>query len=69
MDPIAYTLREFQAAHKIGHTEFYDLVNRGLAPRITDVDGKKLIFGEHAADWRRKMAELSEKSAEATAAS
>jgi hypothetical protein len=67
-DPISYTLKGFQAAHNIGHTKYYQLKSRGLAPRETVIDGKHLIFGEDAAAWRRKMRDLSEKSVEAAAA-
>jgi predicted DNA-binding transcriptional regulator AlpA len=59
MDPIAYTITEFQRAHKIGHSKFYELKKEGLAPRVVEIGGKRVIFGEDAAAWRRRMAELS----------
>jgi hypothetical protein len=59
MDPLVYTIAEFNRTHRIGHSKFYTLKKEGLAPRVVDLNGKKVIYGEDAAAWRRKMAELS----------
>ena len=59
MDPLVYTIAEFQRAHRLGHSKFYTLRKEGLAPRVVEIGGKKVIYGEDAAAWRRKMAELS----------
>ena len=60
MEKLVYTLKEFQEAHRIGHSKFYELRKKGLAPRIVDLDGKKLIYGTEAARWREMMQERSE---------
>jgi hypothetical protein len=53
----AFTISEFCSAHRISRSKFYLLKNKGLGPRITDVDGKQIITIEDAAAWRRERAE------------
>jgi hypothetical protein len=53
----AATISEFCVEHRISRSKFYILKNKGLAPRITDVDGKQIITDEDAAAWRRERAE------------
>jgi hypothetical protein len=49
----AFTINEFCDAHRISRSKFYLLRKQGLAPEITDIAGKQLIFVEHAAKWRK----------------
>ena len=53
----AFKIAEFCAAHRISRSKFYILKAKGLAPRITDVDGAQIITIEDAATWRRERAE------------
>jgi hypothetical protein len=53
----AFTISEFCNAHRISRSKFYILKNKGLGPRVTDVDGKQIITIEDAATWRRERAE------------
>src|SRR5258708_3896850 len=53
----AFKIAEFCAAHRISRSKFYILKAKGLAPRITDVDGVQIITEEDAAAWRRERAE------------
>jgi hypothetical protein len=52
-----FTISEFCNAHRISRSKFYLLKNKGLGPRVTDVDGKQIITIEDAATWRRARAE------------
>ena len=61
----AFKISEFCEAHRISRGKFYELKAKGLAPRITNVDGVQIITEEDAATWRR---ERSEESAFTTAA-
>ena len=51
----ACSVREFCASHGISRALFYQLVRRGLGPRIMKVAGRTLISSDAAADWRRAM--------------
>src|SRR5437016_5535831 len=53
----AFKIAEFCEAHRISRSKFYMLKAKGLAPRITDVDGVQIITEEDAAAWRRARAE------------
>src|SRR5215471_6135168 len=53
----AFKISEFCEAHRISRGKFYILKAKGLAPRITDVDGAQIITVEDAAAWRRERAE------------
>ncbi len=53
----AFKISEFCATHRISRGKFYQLKAKGLAPRITDVDGVQIITIEDAAAWRRARAE------------
>jgi hypothetical protein len=53
----ALKISEFCATHRISRGKFYQLKAKGLAPRITDVDGVQIITIEDAAAWRRERAE------------
>jgi len=65
----AFKIAEFCAAHRISRSKFYILKAKGLAPRITDVDGARIITVEDAAAWRRERAEAAAASAPIAASS
>jgi hypothetical protein len=60
----AFKIAEFCAAHRISRSKFYILKAKGLAPRITDVDGAQIITVEDAARWRRERAEEAQQTAD-----
>ena len=53
-DRAAYTIDEFCMAHRISRRTFYDLIERGEAPKLMHIGSKKLISAEAAAKWRRQ---------------
>jgi hypothetical protein len=53
----AFKISEFCEAHAISRSKFYILKSKGLAPRITDLDGAQVITIEDAAAWRKERAE------------
>ena len=55
----AFKIAEFCVAHRISRSKFYILKSKGLAPRVTDLDGAQVIFEEDAAAWRRERAEAA----------
>jgi hypothetical protein len=55
----AFTISEFCEAHRLSRSKFYMLKGKGLAPRISDIDGVQLIFDEDAAAWRRERSEAT----------
>jgi hypothetical protein len=55
----AFKISEFCATHRISRGKFYQLKAKGLAPRITEVDGIQFISVEDAATWRRERSEAS----------
>jgi hypothetical protein len=65
----AFKISEFCATHRISRGKFYQLKAKGLAPRITDVDGVQIITVEDAAAWRRERAEEATASTPFTAES
>ncbi len=65
----AFKIAEFCEAHRISRSKFYMLKAKGLAPRITDVDGVQIITEEDAAAWRRERAEEATAAAPVTAES
>jgi predicted DNA-binding transcriptional regulator AlpA len=60
---LSFSIDEFCAAHGISRAFFYVLMNRGKAPRIMQVEGRKLISVEAAADWRREREAASQVAA------
>lgn len=51
----AYSVAEFCAAHGISRATFYNLLKRGLGPRIMKLGSRTLISTEAAAEWRQRM--------------
>jgi predicted site-specific integrase-resolvase len=51
---LAFTIKEFCDAHRISRSHFYEMEKKGLAPVITNLNGKLIILAEAAATWRRK---------------
>jgi hypothetical protein len=52
--PVAYTIPEFCAAHRISRAQYYVLRNKGLGPDETRLLGKVIITEESAARWRKR---------------
>jgi hypothetical protein len=57
--PLAFSITEFCALHRISRAHFYNLVKAGLGPRVMDVGGRKLISQEAAADWRHEREKVA----------
>lgn len=55
VDPPAYSVPAFCAAHGISRGYLYVLWAEGRGPRRTKLGRRVLISGEAAADWRRRM--------------
>jgi hypothetical protein len=55
----AFTIDEFCARHGISRAFFYKLKGQGRAPRVTELDAKRLIMEESETAWREAMAEAS----------
>jgi hypothetical protein len=56
-EPAAYTIKEFIKAHRFSYGKFYDLVRRGLGPKMMKVGTRRLISIEEAARWRAERTE------------
>jgi hypothetical protein len=52
--PVAYSILEFCAAHRISKAQYYVLRNKGLGPDETRLGGRVIITAESAAHWRKK---------------
>ena len=52
----ASTIDDFCDRHRISRAFFYKLKNQGLAPRITALGSRRLIFEEDEAAWRAAVA-------------
>jgi hypothetical protein len=52
-DRAAYTIAEFCDAHRISRSKLYELWRQGKGPRVMDIDARRRISKEAAADWRR----------------
>jgi predicted DNA-binding transcriptional regulator AlpA len=50
-----FTLREFCNAHRISRATFYNLLNRGTAPKVMRVGRKVMVSREAATNWRREL--------------
>jgi hypothetical protein len=55
----AFTIDEFCERHGISRAFFYKLKNQGKAPRVTEIDAKRLIMEESETAWREAMAEAA----------
>jgi hypothetical protein len=55
LDPPAYDVVTFCAAHHIAKSYFYELLRTGRGPRIMKVGRRTIISGEAAAEWRSLM--------------
>ena len=54
-EPQAYSVAAFCKSHSISRSFFYDLKNRGLAPRMFKAGNRTLISREAAHEWRNKQ--------------
>ena len=55
VQPAAFTVPEFCAAHRISRALFYLLVREGTGPRLLKAGRRTLITVDAAAEWRRRM--------------
>jgi predicted DNA-binding transcriptional regulator AlpA len=55
----ASSIPEFCDRHRISRAFFYKLKAQGLAPRITALGSRRLIFEEDEVAWRAVMAAQS----------
>jgi hypothetical protein len=49
----AYSIREFCRRHSLTPYLFYKLQRQGLAPKVMQLGGRKLVSAEAAARWRK----------------
>jgi hypothetical protein len=61
--PVAYTVKEFCAAHRISVAFYYELKREGRGPREIELNTRRIISAEAAREWR-----LTNTNAENTAA-
>jgi hypothetical protein len=52
IEKFAFSIREFCELHDISRAHYYNLRKKGLGPREMQVDGRRTISCEAAADWR-----------------
>jgi hypothetical protein len=57
--PLAMSIREFCAAHRISEDMFYKMRRQGWGPRIMKVGSRTLISHESAAAWRKAREEAA----------
>ena len=57
--PVAFTVKEFCAAHRISVSYYYELKKLGRAPREIMLGTRRIISAEAAAEWRRRMEALA----------
>ena len=55
----AYSVNPFCKSHGISRSLFYKSLAEGWGPVIMKVAGRTLISVEAAADWRRRMEEVT----------
>jgi hypothetical protein len=55
MQKMMMGVTEFCAAHGIGRSLFYKLVENGRGPKLARVGRRTLISAEAAAEWRKRM--------------
>jgi hypothetical protein len=55
VSPLAFTVRESCAAHRISRGLLYVMLRDGRGPRVIKAGRRTLISAEAAAAWRAKM--------------
>jgi hypothetical protein len=45
----------FCTEHALSRSKFYDILKKGLGPRVTRIGRRTLISAESAAEWRARM--------------
>jgi hypothetical protein len=65
----AVSIPVFCKTHGISVAHFYNLKNRGLAPKTLVAGRRRLVSDEAAAEWRRSMEDPSDIAAGRQAAS
>jgi hypothetical protein len=56
-NPLALTVSEFCASHRISRSQLYKLWRQSRGPRCMEVGKRRLISVEAAAAWRREREE------------
>lgn len=59
MERATYTLAQFMEGHNVSRTHFYRLQKAGMAPRMMRVGRRVLISAEAAAEWRKRMEDVT----------
>ena len=54
-DPVAYSVTEFCAAHRIARSFFYKLLSDGRGPNTMLLGRRRLITREAAEEWRARL--------------
>ena len=60
IEPQAFTINEFCAAHRISRPQFYILERKGQGPQTYKFERRRYISREAAEAWRRRMEMESE---------
>ena len=55
VETVARTVKQFCGANQISHVHFYELLKRGLGPRVMKVGRRTLITLHAEAEWHRRM--------------
>ena len=66
--PLAMSIKEFSAEHRISEDMFFKMRRAGWGPAVMRVGSRTLISHEAAAEWRRSREEAAAKEASSTAA-
>lgn len=61
--PLAFTVPEFCRVHNLSTSGYYELKKEGLTPKEIRLGRKVIITTEAAANWRRKMEDLTAEAA------
>lgn len=56
----AYNIQQFIKAHDISYGKFYDLLRKGLGPKMMKIGTRRLISVEEAARWRAERSGAKE---------
>ena len=64
VEPVARTVKQFCGANQISHVHFYELLKRGLGPRVMKVGRRTLITLHAEAEWHRRMEDATQGAAQ-----
>ena len=60
IEPVARTVKQFCGANQISHVHFYELLKRGLGPRVMKLGRRTLITLHAEEEWHRRMEAASQ---------